>query len=245
MKASLANKKIKKFKNNPRKITPKSLGDLGLSMRELGDLGPIVWDVNSEEIVSGNMRDDILKINPNDIRWTEVYDEPQPSGTVGWGLIPFEGESFVIRAVSWTNEAVRQVAALRANANVFGHWDLDKLADFDHEVIENSFLDPKDLFGFNFQDDPPIPPESRNKVNPESKLGVTEKPYLILRFLSSEAMEDIKLKIIELINNEGKNVDIETYIPESVTNNDINSMIKEGLHLMNGDDTDFFSGHTI
>ena len=105
-------------------------------MKEFGDLGGIVHDLNSDEVPAGNQRSRIMGIvegskltGKGEVVITEQFDEPTPQGTVAWGYIEWEGERFSYRQVRWTE---RQCEAVSVIANHAGGTD-------DYDILANQY----------------------------------------------------------------------------------------------------------
>lgn len=116
---------MKEYSKNPRRITPKQLGQLKANIQELGDLSGIVHDLNTDEIISGNQRSKVIDIDKCEVVITEKYDKPTPQGTVAWGYVIFEGQKLNYRQVRW-DERQREKANITANA-LGGDWDYNIL----------------------------------------------------------------------------------------------------------------------
>jgi len=131
----------KKFTNNPRTITKKQYKMLQESLEKYGDLSGIVHDLNSDELISGNMRSSIIKIDECEIELTAVYETPTSQGTVAEGYVIWEGAKYNYRQVRWTEEDCK-FANIAAN-RMGGDWDYDILAnEFDPDLlIEAGFED--------------------------------------------------------------------------------------------------------
>lgn len=119
---------MKKYEHNPRTWTKKQIEQLRKSMLELGDLSGIVHDLNSDQIIGGNFRSEIMDVNKCDIELVEQFEEPTPQGTVGIGFITWNGERFAYRQVRWTKEQCDR-ACISANA-MGGDFDYDELANY-------------------------------------------------------------------------------------------------------------------
>lgn len=131
---------MKLYHKNPRQITEKQFTDLGGSLSRLGDLGGIVHDLNSDEIIGGNQRSRVFDINQCDIQLDEQYLEPDEQGTVGRGYIIWKGHKYSYRQVRWNAKQCEE-ANIRANKNG---------GDFDKDGLANDFeLD--DLLDWGFE----------------------------------------------------------------------------------------------
>jgi hypothetical protein len=125
---------VRLYQGNPRTISRKEFTDLHDSLDELGDLGGLVHDLNSDQVISGNQRTtvfDLAKIKPV---ITEELDEPNAQGTVARGYIEWHGERFAYRAVRWTEEQCRK-ANIKANLSG-GGWNFDELAGWNTEDLQ-------------------------------------------------------------------------------------------------------------
>ena len=81
---------MKQYHKNPRQITEKQFADLQKWLRELGDLSGIVHDLNTDEIIGGNMRSRVFDVNACQIELTGEAHEPDEQGTVANGFIVWE-----------------------------------------------------------------------------------------------------------------------------------------------------------
>ncbi|HSG63292.1 MAG TPA: site-specific DNA-methyltransferase [Pseudomonadales bacterium] len=135
---------MKRYHKNPRQITSKKLDLLNDTLSELGDLSGIVHDLNSDEIVGGNMRSDVFNVNMCDIELTHQCDEPDEQGTVAHGFIVWKGKRYAYRQVRWTPRQCEK-ANIVANKGG-GDWDFDILAnDFDMENLLEWGFEPFDF----------------------------------------------------------------------------------------------------
>lgn len=128
---------MRHFEKNPRKISKKELQQLRADLRELGDLGGFVHNLETDEIVGGNQRSEAIpgilsgKLTPV---ITQTYDPPNAQGTVSEGYFEWEGERFKYRAVRWDAATARR-ANIRAN-KAGGVWDFDTLAQWDFDELK-------------------------------------------------------------------------------------------------------------
>jgi len=117
----------KQYHKNPRQITAKQYEALAIDLAELGDLGGIVHDLNSDEIIGGNQRSRVFDLNACDVVLTEMLPEPDAQGTVAHGFVIWKGSKYAYRQVRW-NERQCEKANVVANKRG-GTWDFDILAD--------------------------------------------------------------------------------------------------------------------
>jgi hypothetical protein len=119
---------MRNYHANPRKITAAAAtADLRAWMLELGDISGIVHDLNSDELISGNQRSKVIKINQCAIEIVKQLDQPDHQGTVALGFAIWEGARYSYRQVRWTAEQCRKANVL-ANKNV-GVWDFSGLEE--------------------------------------------------------------------------------------------------------------------
>ena len=120
---------MKTYHKNPRQITKKQFSDLETWLAELGDLSGIVHDLNSDEIVSGNMRSRVFDPDKCEIVITEQLDEPDEQGTVAHGYIIWQGKKYAYRQVRWTAEQCEKANIVSNKAG----------GDFDFDIMGNEF----------------------------------------------------------------------------------------------------------
>ncbi len=131
---------MRHFEHNPRRITDAQLDRLKATLVELGDLGGVVHDLNSDQVVGGNQRIDAMNLAGAVPTITQTFDPPTPQGTVASGYLEYAGERFGYRAVRWTREQCQR-ANIVANA-AGGSWDWQILADsFDPAMLIDAGLD--------------------------------------------------------------------------------------------------------
>jgi hypothetical protein len=108
---------------NPRTITDEKLDLLGKAMREFGDLGGIVVNVKTGNLVGGHQR--LKHLAPD---WPIVKAPAKDkTGTVALGTIETPWGKLGYREVSWP-EAKEKQANLAANQHS-GEWDTSALSD--------------------------------------------------------------------------------------------------------------------
>ncbi len=131
---------MRHYLHNPRRITNAQMARLKTTLAELGDLGGVIVNVETQEIVGGNQRVKAMNAYNAPITITQTFDPPTPQGTVALGYIEHAGERFAYRAVKWTSEQCQR-ANIVANA-AGGSWDWDLLAsEFPAELLVSSGLD--------------------------------------------------------------------------------------------------------
>jgi len=149
---------------NPRLITDQELKTLEGSLLALGDLGGIIRNRTTNNIVGGNQRMSIFKkLNPDtDIIIEEEYDKPNSQGTIARGYFKINSEKYSYREVVW-DDKTEKIAMIAAN-NIGGGWDVDKLkiilndlvnkvddiseltaTGFDNNILDDYFNNKQDL----------------------------------------------------------------------------------------------------
>ncbi len=134
---------MKLYPTNPRQITHKGYKLLSVSLEDFGDLGGIVHNMPTDEIIGGNQRTRVFDLirHKELITITHTYDEPTKAGTLATGYIEWKGERYSYRQVDWDAKTCQQ-ANIQAN-KLGGDWDFDELA--------NSFEVP-DLLAWGFDE---------------------------------------------------------------------------------------------
>ena len=118
---------MKLYHKNPRIITEKQFGNLQKTLPELGDLGGIVHDLNSDEVIGGNQRVRAMGLLGLEPIIVQRYDPPNEQGTVAVGYYEVNGEQFKYRAVRWTPEQCEKANIVANKAG--GDWDWTILAE--------------------------------------------------------------------------------------------------------------------
>ena len=118
---------MKHYHKNPRTLTERQFKDLRAWLKELGDLGGIVHDLNSDEIIGGNQRIRALDLMGAEPVIVERFDPPTEQGTVARGYFERHGERYDYRAVRWTPRQCEKANVIANKAG--GGWDFDILAN--------------------------------------------------------------------------------------------------------------------
>lgn len=132
---------------NPRTITKEALDRLKKAIEEFGDLGGIILNIRTGNMVGGHQR---IKVIPKDAFVEKItLTKPSRTGTMAHGYIVINGEKYSYREVDW-DEKREKAANLAANAHG-GDWDEQKLNDILKELSADATLD-LDLIGFDLAD---------------------------------------------------------------------------------------------
>lgn len=134
---------------NPRVMSEAQLQILKDNLANLGDLGGIVFNRRTGNLVGGHQRLKALKeIAPGgDVVIEESFGEPNGQGTTARGHILHQGEKFAYREVDW-DEQTERIANIAAN-NVHGGWDVGKLTDLVKELACDGDISALTATGFS------------------------------------------------------------------------------------------------
>jgi hypothetical protein len=144
---------MKEYHKNPRRLSEKQYANLQRDIHTLGDLGCIIHNLNTDEIISGNQRCKIIKPSKDNIELTESYDQPTRTGTVAIGYIQHDGERWPYRQVRWDEKTAERANIIANRAG--GTWDFSILADqFDMDDLLDWGFEKIDFgMGGAFDDD--------------------------------------------------------------------------------------------
>lgn len=132
---------MREYHKNPRKISEDRFDKLGDSLTSLGDLGGIVLNARTNEIIGGNQRVKtfLTERERYTIELSEEFSPAKKDGTTAVGfIIKDKGQEseqrFSFRVVDWDEEKAER-ANIQAN-KVTGVWDYDVLGNqFDVEKL--------------------------------------------------------------------------------------------------------------
>jgi hypothetical protein len=118
---------LNKNPKNPRRISKDDFEALKKAMRKYGDLGGIVFNLNTQQLVGGHQRTEAFKAlgAAVHIDITERLEQPDRQGTMAYGYVILDGTKFSYREVNWTenDELSANIAANR----ISGEFDLELL----------------------------------------------------------------------------------------------------------------------
>ena len=134
---------MKPYHKNPRTITESEQADLAQWLDELGDLSGIVHELNSDEVICGNQRVDVMGLLDASPIITERFDPPTRQGTVASGYYEKHGERYAYRAVRWTEKQSEKANIVANSAG--GDWDIEMLGDWDSEELAEWGMDEETL----------------------------------------------------------------------------------------------------
>lgn len=137
---------MKPYHRNPRRISKERLERLADTLARLGDLGGIVHNLETDEIIGGNQRMAVFRDGKPVV--LKTYAEPDAQGTVGQGYIEWRGHQYAYRQVRWDDETAAE-ANIAANLGA-GDWDWDILAnEWDTGALQSWGMDAELVQGWS------------------------------------------------------------------------------------------------
>lgn len=138
---------LNQTRRNPRMLTSEKRSRLKKSLREYGDLGSIIFNRRSGELIGGNQRVAEFKSDPDaKVTITDRLRRPDRCGTVAYGYVSANGTRYGYREVDW--DAARATAANLAANKHGGDFDLPMVAEILEELAKEEGVD-LELTGFN------------------------------------------------------------------------------------------------
>ncbi len=114
------------------------------SLDQFGDLGCVVFNQESGQLVGGHQRNKTFQPDI-DITITQAYDPPSRTGTVAEGYFIVAGEKFKYREVKW--DPYTEAAAMISANKQGGDWEVVQLSELIAE-LDNIEYD-LDLIGYS------------------------------------------------------------------------------------------------
>ena len=175
---------LKPNDRNPRKISNEKKEMLKKAITEFGDLGGVVFNRRTQQLVGGHQRVSVIPKNAV-VEIEKEYEKPTRTGTIAEGYIEVSGERFRYREVDW--DLMREEAANIAANQHGGEFDHGKLVAIVNDLMATGI--DMDLVGFTAEelsammpepeddggkgDEVPEPPiESQSKIGDVYELGV-------------------------------------------------------------------------
>ncbi|HMT18531.1 MAG TPA: DNA modification methylase [Candidatus Saccharibacteria bacterium] len=137
---SLEQKNIEDLKanpKNPRTMQKHDAESLRVGMKEFGDLAPIVFNVQTGQLVGGHQRINVLTkmmSGQKQVIITQRFETPDQVGTVALGYVVHENRQFAYREVDWP--LGKELAANIAANRVQGEFQLDMLAEVINDISQ-------------------------------------------------------------------------------------------------------------
>jgi hypothetical protein len=169
---------VKPYHKNPRRLTDKQYSDLQSWLRELGDLSGIVHDLNSDEIIGGNMRGRVFDINACQVEIVHRQEQPDAQGTVAHGFIVWEGNRYAYREVRWTP---KQCEKANIVANKAG-------GDFDFDCLANNF-EMDDLIEWGFDEAELVGSGDSDAITPDVARATLAERFIVPPFSVLDARQ--------------------------------------------------------
>jgi hypothetical protein len=145
---------IKPNPKNPRRMSKQDGQALKKSMMEFGDLSCVVFNVQTQQMVGGHQRLEIMKSLPAERRVTlneeagkgiyETSEFMDDVGTTAIGYIWIGNKQFAYREVNWPYE--KEIAANVAANRIQGEFDLELLAEH-NQFLEDQAPDMLEMTG--------------------------------------------------------------------------------------------------
>lgn len=129
---------LKPNPKNPRQLSKHDGEALAKSMKEFGDLSAIVFNEQTQQLVGGHQRINVLQqvLHGGKVLITQRFEQPDAVGTVALGYVIYDGKQFPYRAVKWPLD--RELAANIAANRIQGTFDLDLLAEVNYMIKESN-----------------------------------------------------------------------------------------------------------
>jgi len=191
---------LKHYRKNPRKITDQKFEQLGESLEHYGDLGGIVVNVSSGEVIGGNQRTRFFKEHESEVTIEKVsLASKDVQGTVAIGYIVYKGNRYNYREVEW-DEATEMRANIIAN-KVTGFFDNEVLlSDFSEELLLETGFESFELGFFDEKSRPTIDVDNFNS-GLDSYLDGEIKQVVL--YMDSATYESSLEKLKELMEKTG------------------------------------------
>lgn len=129
---------LKPAKYNPRTITSNEIKQLERSIRVLGDLSGVVFNVRTQTLVSGHQR--LKTLQGKKTKLVRNQQKKDALGTVatGWIEAVEHGIKIPYREVDWPNKQMEKLANVNANS-AGGSFDQQKLGAILEELKDTKF----------------------------------------------------------------------------------------------------------
>jgi hypothetical protein len=119
---------LRPSERNPRIMTDRVQRKLRASLERFGDLGCIVLNETSGNLVGGTQRTTTIALDPaSKFYITSRNETPDTAGTVAEGYIEYLGTKYKVRHVRW-DSATETAARIAANA-LHADWDTTMLGE--------------------------------------------------------------------------------------------------------------------
>lgn len=210
---------MKQYHKNPRKITKQEQELLKSNLEKLGDLSGIIHNLETDEIIGGNQRSEVININKCKIEMIKEFSEPDEQGTVGLGFIIWKKKNYNYRQVRW-DEKTAEMANITAN-KLGGEWDMEILAEFNtNDLLDWGFKD-FELEGLDINLDIIDSSDGKdtrtNRISPKEGLSVANLGF-IHTTIEKEWMQKLCEKIRDNIEGETDGEKLKTFLERAYKN---------------------------
>lgn len=190
---------LKHYHKNPRKITDQKFEQLGESLEKYGDLGGVVVNVRTGEVIGGNQRTKFFKEHEDEVTIEKKEVKRDTQGTVALGYIVYKGTKFNYREVDWDADTEAR-ANIVAN-KVTGFWDNEILLEgFDEELLLETGFESFELSFFEDKSRPKIDVDNFNDTLDTYLDGEIKQVVL---YMDSATYEDVLKKCKEIMEKIG------------------------------------------
>lgn len=182
---------------NPREWDKPGFDSLVMSLATFGDLGCVVRNVITGNLVGGHRRKDAMIADGDaPIEITHRYESPTTTGTIAEGFLLYNGERFKYREVAWDLD-FEQAANIAAN-EIQARFDDDKRA----EVLAQMSEKARALTGLTQDKIKALLQRSSAPENPAANdpKGQTERQSYKLTFEQAEVVVNAIAKCKTLYN---------------------------------------------
>ena len=118
---------------NPRTVNPRTMSDedrarLGKTLREFGDLGGVVLNTKSGQLVGGHQRVQDFRSDPKaKVVIERKLPKPDATGSTAFGYVEAHGTRYSYREVRWPK--AKEAAANLAANRVHGDFDMGQVSE--------------------------------------------------------------------------------------------------------------------
>lgn len=207
-------KELRPNPQNPRKINDHQLVALEKAMREFGDLGGVIKNKKTGNIIGGHQRVKILAQGDCEVVIEKKYEKPTSKGTVAEGYVVYDGEKFSYREVEWPAKK-EKIAIIAANKHG-GEWDMRMLSDMLID-LDTGDID-MDLTGYSeleLEDMMTYMPEGKTEEDIEEEKAMKETPPVmerIMLFCSVDQYKEFTSVMVEVKKKIGIENDFESVL---------------------------------
>lgn len=201
-------KDLKHYHKNPRKITDQKFEQLGESLEKYGDLGGVVFNVQTGEVIGGNQRTRFFKEHEGEVTIEKAPIKKDSQGTVALGYILYKGNRYNYREVDWDKDTEAR-ANILAN-KVTGFFDNEILLEgFDEELLlETGFEE----FELTFFDEKTRPAIDVDNFNDQLDTYLDGEIKQVVLYMDAETYDSVLPKLKALMTATGKDTNTDVFM---------------------------------